>query len=374
MGSGPSLPENTGHVVVVGGGYAGCELARKLKQAGAKYTLIDPRDSFHHCVAAVRAVVEEDIIPKMFIPYAETFGDNFKQGKVTSVDHANKKVMLEGDGEVSYDILVLCTGSTMHFPAKADYTQKTEAVEFYKDYLKKVQSATKIVLVGGGPVGVELAGELGTDLKDKEITLIHSREKLCGEDLNDNWQKKVKSTLTGMGIKLVLGEKVTNLNDISDDGPVTLKTDKGTEIEADLVMKCIGSFKINSDAYSTSMGSSVDDRGCLKVNEYLQVEGYDDIFAIGDCVNTNEPKVAYLGQQQAATVFHNLGQKAREQPLKTHKLDDKPMVLGVSLGRNHGALQLKNGMLPPELLVRKVKCKDLMLAEYYKRFGQTLPS
>ena len=63
MGAGPSLPENTGHVVVVGAGYAGCELARMLKKVDAQYTLIDSRDCFHHCIAAVRAVVEEGTLP-----------------------------------------------------------------------------------------------------------------------------------------------------------------------------------------------------------------------------------------------------------------------------------------------------------------------
>ena len=68
--------------------------------------------------------------------------------------------------------------------------------------------------------------------------------------------------------------------------------------------------------------SSVDDHGCLKVNEFLQVEGQEDVFAMGDCVNTDEPKVAYLGEVQAATVFHNLGQKAREQPMRKHTLGE----------------------------------------------------
>ena len=50
------------------------------------------------------------------------------------------------------------------------------------------------------------------------------------------------------------GEKVTNLNDIPEEGMVTLVTDKGTETEGDLIIKCVGSFKINSDAYKSSLG------------------------------------------------------------------------------------------------------------------------
>ena len=51
---------------------------------------------------------------------------------------------------------------------------------------------------------------------------------------------------------------------------------------------------------------------------------------MGDCVNTDEPKVAYLGEVQAATVFHNLGQKAREQPMRKHTLGE----LSKSTGSN----------------------------------------
>ena len=57
MGSGASLPTDV-HVVIVGGGYAGAELALGLKKGGAKYTLIDKRDAFQHTIGAVRAFVK----------------------------------------------------------------------------------------------------------------------------------------------------------------------------------------------------------------------------------------------------------------------------------------------------------------------------
>ena len=80
-----------------------------------------------------------EMIPKMFISYEKTFGDHFKQGKVTSVDTTNKKVLLEGGDDVSYDVLVICTGSSIHFPAKIEYTKAEEAMEEYKAYLEKVR-------------------------------------------------------------------------------------------------------------------------------------------------------------------------------------------------------------------------------------------
>lgn len=76
-------------------------------------------------------------------------------------------------------------------------------------------------------------------------------------------------------------------------GPLTVKTDKGTSLEADIIVKCIGN-KINSEAYKSCLSEQTDEKDQLKVNEYFQVEGLENVFAIGDCCNSKELKEAYV--------------------------------------------------------------------------------
>uniref|UniRef100_A0A3B4XUD7 Ferroptosis suppressor protein 1 n=1 Tax=Seriola lalandi dorsalis TaxID=1841481 RepID=A0A3B4XUD7_SERLL len=88
------------HVVVVGGGFGGIAAAQQLKSEGLSFTLIDLRDAFHHNVAALRASVQPGFAQRTFIPYAETFGDSFVQGRVERVDTERQTVILQG-GRVS---------------------------------------------------------------------------------------------------------------------------------------------------------------------------------------------------------------------------------------------------------------------------------
>ncbi|KAF1375358.1 hypothetical protein PFLUV_G00219000 [Perca fluviatilis] len=84
------------HVVIVGGGFGGIAAAQQLKSRRISFTLIDMRDSFHHNVAALRAAVKPGFAVRTFIPYGETFGDSFVQGRVQRVDTERQTVVLQG--------------------------------------------------------------------------------------------------------------------------------------------------------------------------------------------------------------------------------------------------------------------------------------
>lgn len=77
-------------------------------------------------------------------------------------------------------------------------------------------------------------------------------------------------------------------------GPIKITTDNPeTNINADLLIKCIG-IRVNSSAYQSSLSDKMDEKNQLKVNEYFQVEGLENVFAIGDCCNSKELKMAYF--------------------------------------------------------------------------------
>ena len=77
-------------------------------------------------------------------------------------------------------------------------------------------------------------------------------------------------------------------------GPLKITTNNPeTNLDADLLLKCIG-LKLNTGAYQSSLSDKIDEKSQLKVNEYLQVEGLENVFAIGDCCNSKEIKEAFI--------------------------------------------------------------------------------
>ncbi|XP_072033679.1 ferroptosis suppressor protein 1-like [Amphiura filiformis] len=313
----------------------------------------------------------------IFIPYAPTYGESFKKGTVVSVDAKAKKVVLETGDEISYDYLVLATGSSGAFPARVDpsVNDTTQAIETYNSFVDKINAAKDIVIIGGGPVGVELAGEIATDTKDKKITLIHSKSSLIDNgNFNDKFKKRLRDELEAMGVEILFEHRVTNLDDLPTDGSArcTVQTDKGSQLEADLVFACIG-LKTNSSAYSEAFSGKLDEIGCLKVDEFLRVEGYTDVFAIGDCSTADsQAKMAFKAGCQAEIVAKNLQIQADGKcGLKKYSIDLD--VIFVPLGRNGGVTHF-GSMVAGNFVTRTAKSKGLFTSSYWEGMGQKMPT
>ncbi|MBN3276030.1 AIFM2 factor, partial [Polyodon spathula] len=361
------------HVVIVGGGFGGIAAARQLKSKGVPFTLLDLKDAFHHNVGALRASVQTGFARKTFIPYTATFGKSFKQGRVVRIDLETQAVVLEGGEQLKFSHLILSTGSEGDFPGKfkEPVTMET-AIQQYEDMVKEVQAAERIVVVGGGSAGVEMAAELKTDYPSKEVTLIHSRVALADVELLPSVRQGVKEGLLQKGVQLLLSEKVSNLADLSVN--VTQKgmkvlTDKGSEVVADLVIRCTG-IHVNSAAYSSALGDRLAENGALRVNAHLQVEGLQNVYAIGDCAHLQEPKMAYHAGLHGAVAAENIISTLRNKPLRSYTPGCLTML--VTLGRNDGIGQI-NGYKVGSLVVRMAKSKDLFAGKSWKDMGQSIP-
>ncbi|XP_043911597.1 ferroptosis suppressor protein 1 [Protopterus annectens] len=321
MGSGASVDSNV-HVLIVGGGFGGMAAANQLKSKGIPFTLVDMRDAFHHNCAALRASVEKGFAQKTFIPFSVTYGEKFKQGKVLQIKPESQTVTLEGGEDIHYTHLIIATGSQGPFPGKFNETvSREEAIQAYEDMVKEVQKAEKVIVVGGGSAGVEMAAEVKTDYPDKEVTIIHSHEDLSDAEMQPRVRSAIKDILLNKGVHLLLGHKVTNLNQLAlnkTQENVTVVTDKGQEVTANLVICCTG-IKINSDAYRNAFHDKLATDGALKVNDYLQVEGFSNIYAIGDCANVKEPKMAYHAGLHAKIAVDNIVKSLTGTTLKPYK-------------------------------------------------------
>jgi len=365
--------DDSQHVVIVGGGYGGIKLASNLKGKG-NFTLIDPKDSFHHNMAALRAATVPGFYSKTFIPYKPTFGDNFKQAAVKNIDVLNKKVILSNDESVPYTELIIATGSGGPFPGKCDSLEcsSSKLVQLYENFTCELQQAENIVIIGGGAVGVEMSGEIRDSYPDKKITILHGGKDIVSSTLEEKARANIMEKLKEKHIDVLYGEKVTNMCDIElnkTKSSIQVETSSGKVLTADLVIPCFGS-STNTSAFSNSLSESMNKRGQLKVNEFLQVEGHNDIFAIGDSNDFDVTKLALEAQQQGDKTFQNLVHIGRKESLDPYTKDTFRMV--VPIGRDGGVCQ--NGkMVMGDFLARKIKAEDVFVSKMWKDMGQTVP-
>lgn len=169
MGSRLSVDDSV-RVVIVGGGFGGIAAASQLKSWAVPFVLVDMRDAFHHNVAALRASVESGFARKTFISYSVTFGDSFRQGKVVGIDPERQQVLLSDGEELHYSHLILATGSDGPFPGKFNKVIDMEsAIQTYEDMVKEIEKSERILVVGGGAAGVEMAAEIKTEYPAKEV-------------------------------------------------------------------------------------------------------------------------------------------------------------------------------------------------------------
>merc|ERR1712004_20186 len=362
------------HIVVVGGGYGGITAARALHKQGANFTLISNRDMYYHNIASVRALTEKDWNKKCLLPLREMFGENFKVGSMAGVNTETKEVLLEGGDKVKYSTLVIATGTQGTFPYSWDGTDSSEALKGMECMRAACESAGRILVIGGGPTGVEQAAEFAAKWPQKEITLLHAREKLIMDGLVDEFYTRLDAILDEVKIKVIRGEKVENLDqiDLEHVKVQTVSTNKGTKLETDFVCKAIGLY-VDPSPYKNGLGSAVTDRGQLKVNEYLEVEGFKDVYAVGDC-NNRPPQMAYAAQQQSELLVKNIYHKKNNEELEIWKDEASLFVkIVMSVGPHHGLGQFPDGRLFPEENAINFKAKDLMVEREWTRAGLPIP-
>ncbi|XP_077987715.1 ferroptosis suppressor protein 1-like isoform X1 [Glandiceps talaboti] len=374
MGSSSSsspLPQDM-HVVIIGGGFAGVKAALMLK-GKCPFTLIDGRDGIHNCVAALRASVQPGFAEYTFIPYLQMFSiDNFKQGHVTSIDVQNKKVRVEDkerEQDIEYTHLIIATGSSVPYPGKLGLDVSIEdGIVSYERQCQEIRASSKIVIIGGGAVGVELAGEIKTEYKRKDVTIIHSTKTLVAPEFSDKVPKEAKKQLERLGVNLILGERVTGLDELPEhrsEDQFTVTTDKGTQVQADLVLRCTG-YRVNTSPFTETLGDSMNKKGQMKVNEYFEVKGHENIYAIGDCCSMEETKMAFRAGLNAEHVVHNLFLEYEGTARKPY-VPRGPVVI-VSIGRNGGVFQLSS-MVFGAFAAKMVKSKDMFAAKFFKDRG-----
>ncbi|BFZ54181.1 Apoptosis-inducing factor 2 [Savitreella phatthalungensis] len=366
------------NIVIIGAGYAGLELARALEKRSSglpsdyAIVLIDKRDFFWHMLAGLRAPLDEKTNEGHLIPYDRFF----KAGSKDRVVHATAKSITDSavftdasgeDAKIEYSALIIATGSTWS-DALTIPDGRDEALKFFANQGEEIAAAKSILVIGGGAVGVEFAGEVGEKYQGtrrKDITLVHRGEELLSDAYPLKSRKLLTTQLRALGVDVAL--RTSTDGKVESKKPVKLSD--GRTITPDLVYTAVGN-KPNSDLMRAFDSSAISENGCIKVSSTLQVENHPRIFALGDVADIGEVKMAAKTSYQAPVVAANIASlvNSNDTPSKQYKPGTEFII--VTVGTKAGAAVLPIWQLSfGGWMASMVKGKSLFLPKYRATLG-----
>lgn len=359
-------------IVIIGGGFGGVSLAKKLSKQEVQVVLID-KNNYHTFQPLLYQVstggLEPDSIAyplrKVLIGYDNFY---FRLAEVEHIDAASKKVNTS-IGDITYDYLVVATGSETNFFGNAEIQKHAVAMKsipqslnlrslilenfeqaLLTDVYHERDALMNFVIVGGGPTGVELAGALAEikkgilpkdypdlDTRRAQINLVQGGDCLL-PGFSPQASKKAEDFLEKLGVQVWKGVRVTGYNGKTVSTLTDLKFDSAAVVWAAGVK---GAGIKGLDGEGVIAGGNR-----VNVNEFNQVIGHPEIFAIGDiaCMATEDnprghPMVAQPAIQQGKLLGENLVRLIDNKPLKPFVYNDKGSM--ATIGRNKAVCDIK---------------------------------
>jgi NADH dehydrogenase FAD-containing subunit len=295
----------TAVVVVVGGGYAGIAAARELDDV-ADVVLVEPRDAFVHNVAALRGLVDPVWTDRLFLPYDRLLvRGRVARDRAVRVD---AEAVTLGSGErIAADYIVLATGSAYPFPAKVDVEDGATARARIRAAHDSLARSGAVLLLGAGPVGLELAGEITAMWADKTVTIVDPADDVVSGRFDEEFRAELRRQLDALGVELVLG---TSLLREPPSAPgeartFTATTRSGREITADIWFRCFGVTPATG-YLAGELAAGRQANGHVRVTDQLRLPGHDHVFAIGDITAIPEAKMAKAAGQHAEVAATNI--------------------------------------------------------------------
>lgn len=336
-------------VIVIGGGFAGSYIAKKLEKK-FEVTLIDAKEYFEFTPGILRTLVEPRHVKKVQILHKDYLKNcDIIVGKVREIE---SNFVLANKEKIFFDYLAICAGSGYNAPFKEGVVIATRAKTLQK-YSKSLERAKNILIIGGGLVGVELAGEICWKYGDeKKVTIVHAKERL----IERNHFKAInyaENYLRKKGVEIICGEKIVR------HGGKKFFSNRGRKVEADLAFLCTG-ITPNFELMKKNFSKYLNNKNQIKVNEFLQLEGKKNIFAAGDVNDRNEEKTAQNAVRQGQIVAKNILALDGNRELKTYVSKRTPLV--ISLGKYNGIFSAQSftfGGFTPAFMKWAVERKEM---------------
>ena len=361
-----NLPE-TGQprIVIVGAGFGGLRLARKLAKSDYQVVLLDS-NNFHQFQPLFYQVAMAGLEPSNIVfPLRRLFRKHknvFIRMTFVQRIFPEENYLQTSNGRVNYDHLVICTGTQTNFFGNEEIAQNaipmksvSEALflrnAIFSDYetaltitdFEERQAYMDIVVVGGGPTGVEVAGSLAEmrkyvfpkdylemNCEEIDIYLLQSGDTLL-KGMSAEAGKKAYDYLTDLGVKVKFDARVTGY-----DGR-TVTTLNGEKIVSRKVIwgaSVVGNLPAGLPEANVARGNRV------VVDEFLRTPGYPNLHAIGDIASMvteqypyGHPQLAPVAIQMADTLAKNFKNALRNRPALPFRYHDKGSMATVGRGR-----------------------------------------
>jgi NADH dehydrogenase FAD-containing subunit len=351
-------------IVVIGGGYGGINAAKALDDV-ADVTLVDPREAFVHNVAAWRALVEPEWLERIFLPYEHLLAGRFVRDRAVAVD--GRRVTLASGDVLEPDYLVLATGSSYPFPAKIDELDVASARSRVRAAHEALLAADRALIVGAGPAGLELAGEIKAFFPEKDVTIADVAQDILTGPYDQALRDELRRQLDALGVEVRLGGALRELPSIAPAtlGAVQIPADDGHQFVADIWFRAFGVHPHSEYLAGGSMSDRRDDRGYVRVDEHLRVAGETQIFAIGDIADADRD-MAGIATAQAKVVAANIralvtgaGDLAGYDPF--------PPMIAIPLGPEGGAGFIGDGVADAATIA-ELKGRHMLVERYAELF------
>ncbi|GGI57769.1 NAD(P)/FAD-dependent oxidoreductase [Winogradskyella haliclonae] len=359
-------------IVIIGGGFAGIALAKKLSKQEVQVILLD-KNNYHTFQPLLYQVstggLEPDSIAYPIRKILKDFPNfYFRLANVESINHQDKLVNTN-IGELNFDYLVIASGSQTNYYGNSEIKKHSMAMktipqslnlrslilENFEDALltpdlNERNALMNFVIVGGGPTGVELAGALAEikkgilpkdypdlDTRLAQIHIVQGENRLL-YGMSNKSSEKAEKFLEKLGVHVWKNLRVTNY----DGTTVTTNSDVSFETATVVWAAGVKGATINGIDAKDLIGPG----NRIMVNEFNQVKGFSDIFAIGDIafMKTKKfpnglPMVAQPAIQQGRLLGENLIRIVKKKPLKSFVYKDKGSM--ATIGRNKAVVDLK---------------------------------